>query len=61
MIVCEACRREVHPGSSDVVCAVEVIPDQGFGGEPSEPTDGRVVYFHREHLPDQPTHYRPIS
>ena len=37
MVVCEACRQGIEPGAPDVVRAVEVIPDQSSGGEPSEP------------------------
>lgn len=61
MVVCEACRQGIEPGAPDVVRAVEVIPDQSYGGEPSEPEDGRVVYFHRQHLPAQPGHYRALD
>ena len=61
MVICEACRQEVSPGSPDVVQAVEVLHEQSFGGEPSEPGDGRVVWFHRHHLPGDVGHYRPVG
>lgn len=61
MVICEACRQEVVPGSPDVVRAAEVIHEQSYGGEPAEVTDGRIVYFHRHHLPHQSGHYRALD
>jgi hypothetical protein len=61
VVICEACRQEVSPGSPDVVRAMEVIHEQSFGGEPSELEDGRLVYFHRHHLPGEPGHFRPVD
>jgi hypothetical protein len=60
MRICEACRQELTEGPPVVVRAVEVMHEQDFGGEPAELADGRTVYFHRHHVPDDPTHYRIV-
>jgi hypothetical protein len=60
MATCEACHHEIID-ASDMVRAVEVIHEQTFGGEPSEPIDGREVAFHREHLPEAPGRYRLVE
>lgn len=60
MATCERCHQQILD-PADEVQMVEVIREQTFGGEPSEPTDGRTVHFHRDHVPEDPGHYRPVD
>ena len=57
---CAACHQPLRP-SDAFVQAVEIIHEQTYGGEPTEPTDGQRVYFHPDHVPDTPGRYRLLD
>ena len=60
MPVCERCHQQILDSADDVPM-VEVIHEQTFGGEPGEPVAGRTVHFHRDHVPEDHDHYRPMD